>query len=59
MKRWLAAISALVCLGIARRPHRAENEQTVIALPADVMQFIGIYAPARRIWASGRTRGST
>lgn len=43
MKRWLAIILALVMTGIAS-PSRAENEQTVLALPADVMQFLGIYA---------------
>src|ERR1700761_8910565 len=43
MKRFLAAFLGLICCGVAA-PSRAEDEHTVLALPADVMQFLGIYA---------------
>jgi NitT/TauT family transport system substrate-binding protein len=43
MKRWLVAFLALAALGFAV-PARADNEQTLVALPADVMQFLAIYA---------------
>ena len=43
MRRWLAAFLALALLGTAS-PGRAEDEHALIALPADVMQFLGIYA---------------
>jgi len=41
--RSLAAIVALLAL-LAAVPARAAEEHTVLALPADVMQFLGIYA---------------
>jgi len=43
MKRWLGALLALALLGAAS-PSRAEEEHALMALPADVMQFLGIYA---------------
>jgi NitT/TauT family transport system substrate-binding protein len=43
VRRWLAAFLALALLGTAS-PGRAEDEHALIALPADVMQFLGIYA---------------
>jgi ABC-type nitrate/sulfonate/bicarbonate transport system substrate-binding protein len=43
MRRWLAALLAFALLGTAA-PARAEEEHALMALPADVMQFLGIYA---------------
>jgi len=43
VRRWLAAFLALTLLATAS-PGRAEDEHALIALPADVMQFLGIYA---------------
>ncbi|HEY3916500.1 MAG TPA: ABC transporter substrate-binding protein [Stellaceae bacterium] len=42
MKRWLAFL-AVACLGLSA-PARAEDEHALVALPAEVMQFLGIYA---------------
>jgi ABC-type nitrate/sulfonate/bicarbonate transport system substrate-binding protein len=39
----LAALIAIALLGLAG-PVRAEEEHTLLTLPADVMQFLGIYA---------------
>ncbi len=43
MSRWLAALLAIALLGTAA-PARAEDEHTLLALPANVMQFLGIHA---------------
>lgn len=43
MRHWLAAFLWLALLGTAL-PSRAEEEHALVALPADVMQFLGIYA---------------
>ncbi|HEX3972271.1 MAG TPA: ABC transporter substrate-binding protein, partial [Stellaceae bacterium] len=43
MRRMLAALIAIALLGLAG-PVRAEEEHTLLTLPADVMQFLGIYA---------------
>jgi NitT/TauT family transport system substrate-binding protein len=42
MKHWLAAL-AIALFGLAP-PARAENEHALISLPADVMQFLAVYA---------------
>ena len=43
MRCWRAALLALALLGVSL-PSRAEDEHALMALPADVMQFLGIYA---------------
>jgi ABC-type nitrate/sulfonate/bicarbonate transport system substrate-binding protein len=43
MRRCLSAFFAIVLLGYAG-PARAEEEHALMALPAQVMQFLGIYA---------------
>jgi ABC-type nitrate/sulfonate/bicarbonate transport system substrate-binding protein len=43
MRRWLAALLAFALLGTVT-PSRAEEKRALMALPADVMQFLGIYA---------------
>ena len=43
MRHWLATLLALALFGTVS-PSRAEDEHALIALPADVMQFLGIYA---------------
>jgi ABC-type nitrate/sulfonate/bicarbonate transport system substrate-binding protein len=43
MRRFLAALLAVALLSLAG-PARAEDEHTLMALPANVMQFLGIYA---------------
>ena len=43
MRRFLPALLALALLGTASTS-RAEDEHALMALPADVMQFLGIYA---------------
>jgi NitT/TauT family transport system substrate-binding protein len=43
MRRLVAGLLTLLSLGVAS-PSRAEDEHALLALPADVMQFLGIYA---------------
>lgn len=43
MKRWLAALLVAAALGLPSSA-RAEEEHALVALPADVMQFLAIYA---------------
>src|SRR5690348_6487184 len=42
-KRW-GALAALVAFIALAAPASAEDEHALMALPADVMQFLGIYA---------------
>lgn len=43
-RRGVAAIAASALLALVCLPARAEEEHALMALPADVMQFLGIYA---------------
>lgn len=43
MKRWLATALVLASFALPS-PSRAEDEHALVALPADVMQFLAIYA---------------
>lgn len=49
---WRASLLSLSFLGLAllvsARPARAEDEHALLVLPADVMQFLGIYAAEDR-----------
>ena len=44
MKRWFAGLLAAAALLGAAPSSRAADEHTIVALPADVMQFLAIYA---------------